>query len=234
MAVRSCARSWSSPTRPAPRPTSRDGADSVQDYFDNGILQPVDDYFNKWDEKADYFPNVVEQMRSKPGQPVLYMPQTSIPYVLYYRADWFDEARIAPPETYDEFIAAAKAITKAPDRYGFALRGLTYSASSRSSRSGRAPASSSSTRGKVDFDSGGDRGHREMGRHVHQGQVGAADRRQRPLSELFALMEKAAADVDLRNACDPRHDDALGMRSRRCRTPTSDRTATCWPTRKAR
>ena len=80
----------------------------VQDYFDNGILHPIDELFNKWDDKADYFPNVVEAMRSKPGQPVLYMPNTILPYVLYYRADWFEEAEIAPPETYDEFIAAAR------------------------------------------------------------------------------------------------------------------------------
>ena len=39
------------------------------------------DWFNKWDAKSDFFPNVVEQVRSKPGQPVLYLPQTSIPYL---------------------------------------------------------------------------------------------------------------------------------------------------------
>jgi multiple sugar transport system substrate-binding protein len=62
------------------------------------------------------------------GQPVLYLPQTSIPYYLFYRADWLKEAGVAPPDTYDQFVAAAKAITKAPDRYGFAMRGQTYSA----------------------------------------------------------------------------------------------------------
>ena len=67
----------------------------VQDYFDNGILHPVDEFFGKWPEKADYFPSVVEAMRSKPSQPVLYMPNAILPYVLYYRADWFQEAKIA-------------------------------------------------------------------------------------------------------------------------------------------
>ena len=67
----------------------------VQDYFDNGILHPIEDYFNKWDASSDFFPNVIEQVRSKPGQPILYLPQTSIPYFLFYRADWLKEAGVA-------------------------------------------------------------------------------------------------------------------------------------------
>lgn len=100
----------------------------VQDYFENGIIEPIEDRFMKWDDRTDFFPNIMEQTRSKPGQPFLFLPQTSIPYFLYYRADWFKEAGVAPPETYDQFIAAAKVMTKAPDRYGFAMRGQTASA----------------------------------------------------------------------------------------------------------
>jgi len=100
----------------------------AQDYYDNGILHPIEEYFNKWDARSDFLPNVVEQVRSKPGQPILYLPQTSIPYFLFYRADWLAEAKLKPPQTYDEFIAAAKAISKPPDRYGLAMRGQTYSA----------------------------------------------------------------------------------------------------------
>jgi multiple sugar transport system substrate-binding protein len=97
----------------------------VQDWFDSGVLHPIDEFFNKWDQKADYFPSAVEAMRGRPGQPVLYAPVALLPYVLYYRADWFDEAKIKPPSTYDEFIAAAKTITR-PDRIGYALSGLDY------------------------------------------------------------------------------------------------------------
>lgn len=100
----------------------------VQDYFDNGILEPIEDRFKKWDESSDFFPNIMEQTRSRAGQPFLFLPQTSIPYFLFYRADWFKEAGLNPPETYDQFISAAKALTKAPDRYGFAMRGQTASA----------------------------------------------------------------------------------------------------------
>ena len=71
----------------------------VQDYYDNGILHPLDDYFDKWDAKPDFFPNVLEQVRSRPDQPVLFLPQTSIPYFMFYRADWFKEAGVAVPNT---------------------------------------------------------------------------------------------------------------------------------------
>lgn len=100
----------------------------AQDYYDNGILWPIEEYFNKWDARSDFLPNVIEQVRSKPGQPILYTPQTSIPYFLFYRADWLAEAKLKPPQTYDEFITACRAISKPPDRYGIAMRGQTYSA----------------------------------------------------------------------------------------------------------
>ncbi len=98
----------------------------LQDYYDNRILYPVEEFFNKWAEKSDYFPSVVDAMRSKPGQPVLYMPNSILPYVLYYRADWFMEAKVNPPVTYDEFIEAARKLNKPPDHYGYALRGGDY------------------------------------------------------------------------------------------------------------
>jgi multiple sugar transport system substrate-binding protein len=97
----------------------------IQDYYDNGVMAPIEEYFNAWDEHTDYYPNIVNAMRSKADQPLLYMPNAILPYVLYYRADWFDAAGVKPPETYDEFIAAAKAMTR-DEHFGYALRGLDY------------------------------------------------------------------------------------------------------------
>jgi multiple sugar transport system substrate-binding protein len=97
----------------------------VQDYYENGIIEPLEPFINKWDAKSDLVPSTFDYMRVKPNQPLLWMPTTLLPYVLYYRADWFQEANLKPPVTYDEFIAAAKALTR-PDRYGYALRGLDY------------------------------------------------------------------------------------------------------------
>jgi multiple sugar transport system substrate-binding protein len=98
----------------------------VQSYYDSGVLSPVDPFFEKWDEKTDYFPSLLAFMHSKPGQPVLYMASRILPYVLYYRADWFDEAKVAPPQTYDQFIEAARRLTKPGERAGYALRGVDY------------------------------------------------------------------------------------------------------------
>lgn len=43
---------------------------------------------------------------------------------MYYRADWFDEAGIDPPTTYEEFTEAAIAMTDpSQGRYGFGMRG---------------------------------------------------------------------------------------------------------------
>ncbi len=42
----------------------------------------------------------------------------------YYRKDWFDEAGLAPPETFEDFVEAAVKLTDpSKNRYGFGLRG---------------------------------------------------------------------------------------------------------------
>ncbi|MBL4646800.1 MAG: hypothetical protein COA52_15990 [Hyphomicrobiales bacterium] len=98
----------------------------VQDWYNQGILHPVDEFFTQWDEQNDYFDSVKAGMRVKPDQPLLFLPLSVLPYVLYYRADLFDKAGLAPPDTYDEFIEAARVLTDAPNVYGYALRGLDY------------------------------------------------------------------------------------------------------------
>ncbi|MBL8697637.1 MAG: extracellular solute-binding protein [Alphaproteobacteria bacterium] len=98
----------------------------VQDWFESEILHPVDEFFAKWPERTDYFATAVDAMRSKPGQPVLYMANSILPYILYYRADWFAEAKLEPPKTYEAMIAAAKALAQPPNRIGYALRGMDY------------------------------------------------------------------------------------------------------------
>ena len=98
----------------------------VEDYYDNGVLHPVEEFFRKWEARDDYFPYALNAMRSKPSQPTLWMPNAILPYILYYRADWFQEAKLNPPVTYDEFIEAARKLSKPPERYGYALRGGDY------------------------------------------------------------------------------------------------------------
>lgn len=99
------------------------GSDSwLQDMYDGDILMPVQDWFDKWELKDDVLPNVVALSKVKPSQPMLYVPNHVIVNYLYVRLDVLKEAGLNPPDTFEEMIAAAKATTKAPDRYGFGMR----------------------------------------------------------------------------------------------------------------
>ena len=99
----------------------------VQDYYDNGVLQPLGDYFDKWEDKQDFFPSILREMHSKPDQPVMYIAQTTVPFFMYYRADWLKETGMPVFDTFDQYLATCKAMTRAPERYGAAIRGQGYS-----------------------------------------------------------------------------------------------------------
>jgi multiple sugar transport system substrate-binding protein len=43
--------------------------------------------------------------------------------IWFYRTDWFKEAGLKPPTTWDELLEAAKTLTKGEERYGIALSG---------------------------------------------------------------------------------------------------------------
>ncbi len=52
------------------------------------------------------------------------MPHQFITLYLYYRKDWFAQARLKPPATFDDFLTTAKKLTdSAKNQYGFSLRG---------------------------------------------------------------------------------------------------------------
>lgn len=196
----------------------------AQDWFSTGILHPIDEFFQQWDEKDDYFPNVVDAMRAKADQPVLFLPIAILPYVAYYRADLFDKAGIAPPATYDEFIAAAKALTSAPDVYGYALRGLDYYAVQPIEPIHRsAGVKFVDENGNVDFD-----GPEAVA--VTEKWVGmyTRDKSCQPTAvndryvELFALMEQGKGAMWIYGThSSPQLDAALGDRIQAVRIPTA-------------
>jgi ABC-type glycerol-3-phosphate transport system substrate-binding protein len=85
----------------------------AQDYYDNGILHPIEDTSTSG-MRARTSCRTSSSRCLQAGQPILYLPQTSIPYFLFYRADWLAEAKQKVPDTYDEFITACRAISKPP------------------------------------------------------------------------------------------------------------------------
>ena len=50
------------------------------------------------------------------------MPLHYVVIYLYYRQDLFQQAGLQPPKTFDEFLTAAKALTK-DGMYGYGMRG---------------------------------------------------------------------------------------------------------------
>ncbi|HEY4200176.1 MAG TPA: sugar ABC transporter substrate-binding protein [Devosiaceae bacterium] len=197
---------------------------TVQDWYNSEILSPLDDYFSKWDEKDDYFPSIVKSMHVTDDQPALYLPVATLPYVLYYRADWFDEAGIKPPATYDDFIAAAKTIAQTPGRIGYALRGADYFGTQVIEPIwGSAGVDFVKADGTVDFDSDAARG-------VTEKWVGmfTKDKSVQPSAvtdgypELFSLMESGKAGMWIYGAHGfPQLNKALGDKIQAVPTPTA-------------
>ncbi|SEE95240.1 ABC transporter substrate-binding protein [Ruania alba] len=101
---------------------------NVADIAAMGALQELDEYWDSFPEADDITPAAVLGSRlGKEDNPLYTMPWNALVTYLYYRTDWFAEAGIEPPETTDDFLAAARAITD-PDagRYGYGLRGSSH------------------------------------------------------------------------------------------------------------
>jgi multiple sugar transport system substrate-binding protein len=56
------------------------------------------------------------------GDAIYAIPFIGYPHALWYRADWFEEAGLEPPQTWDDIIEAARALTN-DDRSGICLFG---------------------------------------------------------------------------------------------------------------
>ena len=87
-----------------------------------GALEPIGDRIDAWPGKADLLDHIVELNKGPDGKQY-YLPIQYVVLYLYYRTDLFEAADLQPPKTCDEFRADALKLTKAPDTYGFGLRG---------------------------------------------------------------------------------------------------------------
>ncbi len=97
-------------------------ADRIPDMLALGGLVDLTERYNAWEGSAGLDPSVMASATID-GQ-IYGLPAFLFVDWLYYRKDWFDEAGIAPPTTWDELREAAIALTDSEnDRYGFGLRG---------------------------------------------------------------------------------------------------------------
>ena len=88
-------------------------------------LLPLDSYFSKWSEKDKINKGAIEfNKRIVSNQKLYGIPYTQNLDILWVRSDWFKEANLNTPETWDEFFRSAEMLTdKSKDRYGYTIRG---------------------------------------------------------------------------------------------------------------
>jgi multiple sugar transport system substrate-binding protein len=96
----------------------------LPEFYDAKMLVPLDSRLKAWKTYDDWLPAIQKLATGGRGQDPLGIVanQVLIPY-LYYRADWLTAANLKPPDTLDEMLEVARALTQAPDHYGFGFRG---------------------------------------------------------------------------------------------------------------
>lgn len=84
-------------------------------------LEPLGGRLASWAGRADIPDNIWSINKATDGKQY-YLPLQYVVLYLYYRADLLQQANIAPPKNFDEFLRAAQAMTKG-DLWGFGMRG---------------------------------------------------------------------------------------------------------------
>ena len=97
-------------------------AERVKDMVAMGALVDLSPRVRAWD-KAAIFP-ADRWLGTTVAEKIYGVPAFTFVDWMYYRKDWFDEAGVAVPRTYAEFLQAAIKLTDpAKQRFGFGLRG---------------------------------------------------------------------------------------------------------------
>jgi len=102
--------------------TTMAAAERIPDMLALGGLIDLTERFKAWEGSSGIDPGLMDGATID-GK-IYGIPAFLFIDWLYYRKDWFDDAGIAPPKTWDEMRAAAISLTDAGNnRYGFGLRG---------------------------------------------------------------------------------------------------------------
>jgi multiple sugar transport system substrate-binding protein len=84
-------------------------------------LEPLDARLASWSGRGDIPDNIWTLTKATDGKQY-FLPVQYVVLYLYYRTDLFQRANVAPPRTFEQFLAAAKATTSG-DVWGFGMRG---------------------------------------------------------------------------------------------------------------
>lgn len=102
--------------------TTMAAADRIPDMLGLGGLVDLTARFESWDGKSGIDPGLMQS--ATVDDKIVGIPAFLFIDWVYYRSDWFDEAGLSVPDTWDQFREAAIALTDADQgRYGFGLRG---------------------------------------------------------------------------------------------------------------
>ena len=91
-------------------------------YAPEGATADLTAFVDGWAAKGDMVEGLWDTGRLPGATDVYMLPHQYVTLYMYYRKDYFDEAGLQAPTTQDEFLAAAKALTKG-DRYAMDVRG---------------------------------------------------------------------------------------------------------------
>ncbi|NYI03206.1 ABC transporter substrate-binding protein [Allostreptomyces psammosilenae] len=88
-------------------------------------LEPLDERFEASPLRDELGANFVESVRAAAHDDQLYsIPTSANMGILWYRTDWYEEAGLEPPNTWDNFFTSVEELTDASqNRYGFTIRG---------------------------------------------------------------------------------------------------------------
>jgi multiple sugar transport system substrate-binding protein len=95
----------------------------LPEFYGAGMLAPLEDRLENWEYFDDWLPTVVDLARGAASDPIGMMVNKVQVNYTYYRADWLEELGLQPPDTQEDLLTVSQAVTDAPNRYGYGLRG---------------------------------------------------------------------------------------------------------------
>ncbi|AEI43432.1 ABC transporter substrate-binding protein [Paenibacillus mucilaginosus] len=100
-------------------------AEWIADFAAKDALLPLDDYYAAWPGREEIPQPFIDYNRGLvPDEKLYQLPNTLYFDVLWYRADWFREAGVGAPESWDGFFERVRQLNR-PElgQYGYSLRG---------------------------------------------------------------------------------------------------------------
>lgn len=95
----------------------------LTEFTEAGMLVDIGDRLESWDTFGEWLPAAQRAAHGKPDDPMTMVTNQLLVNYMYYRADWLDEAGLAPPDNLDQVLEVATALNSPPDRFGYGLRG---------------------------------------------------------------------------------------------------------------